>query len=235
MKKTTAGLVIAGLVLLGGFLYLRSRPVPEAPPEMQKGAAEQSTMAADISPTITMSKPADKIKQYDAPPEMQVDKTKHYTARMDTSKGKMIIELFADEAPVTVNNFVFLAKEGFYDQTAFHRIISGFMIQGGDPLGTGTGSPGYTFADEPITKDYKRGIVAMANAGPNTNGSQFFIMHKDNVQLPKDYVIFGQVTGAESLATLDAIASTPVVANDYGEVSLPTERIEIKSVTVEEE
>lgn len=173
------------------------------------------------------------MKQYPNPPPLTIDKNKTYVASLDTSKGKIRIELFPKETPATVNNFIFLAKDGFYDGSPFHRIIKGFMIQGGDPTGTGTGSPGYKFADEPITREYKRGIVAMANSGPNTNGSQFFIMHADYA-LPKNYVIFGQVTDDESLKTVDAIANTPVAANEFGESSKPQEIIVIKGIKIEE-
>lgn len=171
-------------------------------------------------------------KTYSAPPTLSIDTKKKYAAVMTTSKGPMTIELFASETPNTVNNFVFLAREKFYDGTVFHRIIKDFMIQGGDPKGNGTGDPGYKFNDEKITRDYKRGIVAMANSGPNTNGSQFFIMHGET-PLPKNYVIFGQVT--QGLETLDAIANTPTTDNGMGEESKPTEKVTIQSVTITEQ
>src|SRR5690606_34630382 len=116
---------------------------------------------------------------YAQPPEMTVDRAKQYTATIETTAGSMVAELFVADAPMTVNNFVFLAREGFYNDVIFHRVISGFMIQGGDPTGTGTGGPGYRFPDETVRRPYTRGTLAMANAGPNTNGSQFFVMHAD--------------------------------------------------------
>src|SRR4249920_2857882 len=140
---------------------------------------------------------------------MVIDPAKHYTATIETSAGTMAAELYASEAPRTVNNFVFLARDGFYEGVIFHRVIKGFMIQGGDPTGTGTGGPGYQFADElnansPSYKaGYVRGTVAMANAGPNTNGSQFFIMHADQA-LPHAYTIFGKVISGMDI--VDAIA-----------------------------
>ena len=137
---------------------------------------------------------------------MQIDPSKHYTATIDTSLGTMKADLFASDAPITVNNFVFLARQGFYDGVTFHRVIPNFMAQTGDPTGTGTGGPGYRFNDEPVTRKYVRGTLAMANAGPNTNGSQFFIVHKD-YPLPPNYTIFGKVT--DGLDTLDKIATTP--------------------------
>src|SRR5215212_7837232 len=118
-----------------------------------------------------------KHKQWKQAPEMQLDASKRYHAAIETNKGTIEVELLTAEAPNTVNNFVFLAREGFYDGVPFHRVIKGFMIQTGDPTGTGTGGPGYRFEDEPVRRPYQAGTVAMANAGPNTNGSQFFIVH----------------------------------------------------------
>lgn len=172
-------------------------------------------------------------RQYSSPPPMTIDPNKAYTATLHTTMGDMKVELLPKEAPKTVNNFVFLAREGFYGNVKFHRIIKGFMVQTGDPTGTGAGGPGYRFADEPVTRGYKRGIVAMANSGPNTNGSQFFIMHAD-YPLAKDYTIFGQVTGKADLEVLDKIASVPVKANARGELSVPTQDVVITSVDVEE-
>lgn len=174
-------------------------------------------------------------KQYDKAPAMAIDVSKTYTATITTSEGVMKVGLFAPQAPNTVNNFVFLAREKFYDDTVFHRIISGFMIQGGDPEGTGMGGPGYKFADEPVTENYTRGTIAMANAGPNTNGSQFFLMHAD-YPLPKNYVIFGRIDAddTESLATLDKIAATPVETGPSGEKSDPLEPVIVMGVTISE-
>jgi cyclophilin family peptidyl-prolyl cis-trans isomerase len=130
-----------------------------------------------------------------------------------------------------VTNFITLAKAGYYDGLIFHRVIKGFMIQGGDPTGTGAGGPGYKFADEPFDGEYTRGTVAMANAGPNTNGSQFFIMHAD-VPLPKNYVIFGHVT--KGLDVVDAIATAKVTMSNSGEESKPVTPVAVKTATVEE-
>lgn len=175
-------------------------------------------------------------KQYGNAPEMVIDTEKTFVATFETSKGLMKATLFASEVPVTVNNFVFLAREGFYNGTNFHRVINGFMIQGGDPKGDGTGGPGYRFADEPVSRDYTRGTLAMANAGPNTNGSQFFIMHKDN-GLPKNYVIFGAIepNDSASLATLDAIAAVPVGQSATGEQSKPLEVVTVNTVIITEQ
>ena len=119
-------------------------------------------------------------------------------AVIQTPKGNIEFEIYP-QSPKTASNFVFLAKDGFYDGLTFHRVVPGFVIQGGDPSGNGTGGPGYKFEDEPVTLDYKKGIVAMANAGPNTNGSQFFIMLEDNPTLPKNYTIFGKVTSGQEV------------------------------------
>jgi peptidylprolyl isomerase len=164
-------------------------------------------------------------------PKMQIDTAKQYTATLTTSAGDITIKLLADKTPITVNNFVSLARQKFYNNTIFHRVISGFMIQGGDPKGDGTGGPGYQFADEEFEGEYARGTVAMANAGANTNGSQFFIMHEDNLEMPKNYVIFGEV--AEGLDVVDQIAESEVEPSASGEISKPVEPIKINSVKIE--
>ena len=132
---------------------------------------------------------------------MSIDTNKKYSATLDTSKGKIVCELFAKEAPKTVNNFVFLAREGFYDGTVFHRVIANFMIQGGDPTATGTGGPGYRFEDETRNnpKKHKIGTLSMANAGPNTNGSQFFITHVVTDWLDGKHTVFGEVTTGQDV------------------------------------
>ena len=171
-------------------------------------------------------------KTYSAPPPMTIDQDKTYTATIQTNYGDIVIQLLPKEAPMTVNNFVFLARAGFYDGVKFHRVVKGFMIQGGDPTGTGAGGPGYKFQDElPTTRNYTKGPIAMANAGPNTNGSQFFIMLA-NYPLPKSYSIFGQVTSGQDV--VDKIGNVPVkVAN--GENSSPTVDVHIVTVTITEQ
>ena len=165
-------------------------------------------------------------------PSMDIDSAKTYRATLKTSKGDIVIALSADKRPVTVNNFVSLARQGFYDKTIFHRAIKGFMIQGGDPAGNGSGGPGYQFDDEPFEGEYTRGTVAMANAGPNTNGSQFFIMHQDYA-LPKNYVICGKVVSG--MEVVDAIAEAPVTASATGENSKPILPVTVESVEIEEQ
>lgn len=191
------------------------------------GQAPQATKPTNqVTPTLDMQGK----KSYTAAPAMQIDNSKQYGATLKTALGDIDIKLSAKETPVTVNNFVFLAKEKFYDNVVFHRTIPGFMIQGGDPTGTGMGGPGYRFDDEPFTGEYTRGIVAMANAGPDTNGSQFFIMHAD-AALPKNYVIFGEVIAG--MEVVDKIAEAPTQPG--GEGSKPVTPIEIRTVEIREE
>lgn len=174
------------------------------------------------------------LKQWPNPPAMTIDVNKQYSATISTNLGDMKAQLLPAEAPNTVNNFVFLAREGFYNGVPFHRIIAGFMVQTGDPTGTGRGGPGYRFNDElPRTTDYERGTLAMANAGPSTQGSQFFICHADlRGRLPKQYTIFGKLV--DGLDVLDRIASTPVKPSPFGELSAPTQDVHITTVTIEE-
>jgi cyclophilin family peptidyl-prolyl cis-trans isomerase len=165
--------------------------------------------------------------QYPAAPDLLIDLDKSYSATLDTNHGVIEIEFDAVRSPLAVNNFVFLSREGYYDGVTFHRVIEGFMIQGGDPTGTGSGGPGYKFRDElEGSGDYSRGTVAMANAGPNTNGSQFFICHRD-VGLPHSYTIFGQVTSG--MEVVDSIAATATDRRDR-----PEDDVVINSVSVTE-
>jgi cyclophilin family peptidyl-prolyl cis-trans isomerase len=166
-------------------------------------------------------------KQWTTPPEMQIDPNKQYKAHMETDKGTMVIELFTSKTPMTVNNFVFLSREGYYDGVIFHRVIDNFMVQGGDPTGTGRGGPGYKFGDEfdASLKHDKQGILSMANAGPGTNGSQFFITHGPTPHLNGKHTVFGQVVEG-----LDVLMSIP--ARDPGNVNAPA--VKIIRVTIEE-
>ena len=140
-------------------------------------------------------------KQYSSPPPLTIDSDKNYSAVLDTSRGEIVCELFAKDAPTTVNNFVFLARDKFYDGTVFHRVIPDFMIQGGDPTGTGRGGPGYRFADEVKGNPHKHevGSLSMANAGPNTNGSQFFVTHVVTDWLDGKHTVFGKVSAGQDV------------------------------------
>ncbi|MTV47977.1 hypothetical protein GJ688_03160 [Heliobacillus mobilis] len=177
-----------------------------------------------------------KNNKYSKPPEMTIDSNKKYMATVNTTKGQIKIELLADKAPITVNNFVFLAKDNFYEGVRFHRIIKNFMIQTGDPDGNGTGGPGYRFADElPPALPYGPGVVAMANAGPNTNGSQFFICNGDDSKFLNqhpNYTVFGKVI--EGMDVVLKISDTPVGWGSGGERSKPMEEVLIESISIEE-
>ena len=192
-------------------------------------ASEEIPVEATIESTEEIEMTYDKT--YSAPPAMNIDEKGNYSAVIETSLGSIEIELFTDIAPITVNNFVNLSNDGYYDNVIFHRVIKGFMIQGGDPSGTGHGEmgkyPGYEFQDElnnPM--QYEKGIVAMANRGPNTNGSQFFIMHVD-YPLPYDYTIFGKVSNG--IDVVDAIANVQT-----GDMDKPFDDVVINSVDIKE-
>ena len=185
--------------------------------EIDNTPMEEETMAYD--------------KTYKNPPEFSIDVNKSYSAEINTTSGLMTVELFTDIAPNTVNNFVALSEDGYYNNIIFHRVIKDFMIQGGDPSGTGHGEmgkyPGYEFGDElnnPMS--YEKGILAMANRGPNTNGSQFFIMHSD-YPLPYQYTIFGKVT--QGLDVIDQIAMVETDASDK-----PLSDVIINSITIKD-
>ncbi|QGR00149.1 peptidylprolyl isomerase [Paenibacillus psychroresistens] len=199
-------------------------PAASVAPAAAESLCTKAVQATPVDKTIST------VKSYAAAPEMTIDASKTYCAIVQTSKGNLTLELFAKDAPKTVNNFVFLAKNNFYNGIIFHRIIQSFMIQTGDPEGTGAGGPGYSFEDE-LTgpQNYEPGVVAMANAGANTNGSQFFINTVDNSKnLPKNYSIFGKVVAG--MDTVTKIAATPVEAG--GEGSTPTEKVTIDSVQI---
>lgn len=164
---------------------------------------------------------------YSAPPTLTINRLATYTATLETSCGEIVAELAPQQAPVAVNNFVFLAREGFYDGLTFHRVVPGFVIQGGDPEGTGMGGPGYSFQDELPDDGYPAGALAMANAGPDTNGSQFFIVTGDASALPNDYTRFGQVTDG-----LDVAREIESFGEPGGEA--PTQTIYLYAVTIAE-
>ena len=191
-------------------------------------AQDGPTQDQTNQPTRGKTMPAQ--KQYKSAPEMKIDPSKSYTATMKTSEGTITIELFADAAPKTVNNFVFLAKDGFYDGVVFHRVIEGFMLQGGDPTGTGRGGPGYQFADEFAGNPHKHdgpGVLSMANAGPGTNGSQFFVTLAPTPHLNGKHTVFGKVT--DGLDVVKKIGSVPTDASDK-----PRTPVTIEGITIEE-
>lgn len=197
------------------------------PTEAPTPILDNADAALDAPPT----KGFDELQQWDAPPPLTLDNNVDYQAKITTNYGEVTVDLFEKEAPNTVNNFVFLADEGFYENVPIHRILSGFVIQSGDPTGTGTGGPGYRFNDEPIVRDYTKGTLAMANAGPNTNGSQFFIVLADLTgRLPKAYTIFGEVI--EGIDVVDQIADVEVTMSPSGEPSMPVEPVYISNIEI---
>ncbi len=240
------GIIILSSLFLSGCLYsnkpqdqvLRNAPAydvksyAERQPE-DPDAVKRLSVSAGASQTENKSQPqtAQETNNPGAkqPPAMQIDANKTYQAVLKTSEGEITIDLDAKNRPKTVNNFVCLSRDGFYNGTIFHRVIKGFMIQGGDPNGDGTGGPGYKFDDENLEGKYTRGTVAMANSGPNTNGSQFFIIHKD-YDLPNNYVIFGHVSAG--METVDKIAEAEVTMSSSMEKSKPVSPARIDSVEI---
>lgn len=221
---TFAFLLALSLIL---FFFFQSLNYYSSPNESSNNT--ESTVKS--SPETLEAKKMNESKSWSSPPQLTIDKSKKYLALFDTTEGKFTVELYADKTPITVNNFVFLAENKFYDGTIFHRVIKDFMIQGGDPNGNGTGGPGYRFDDEAFSGKYEKGVLAMANAGPNTNGSQFFIMHK-NYDLSPNYVIFGKVI--EGIETIDKIAEAKVGFNpNSGEISTPDNPVIINSIIIE--
>ncbi len=208
---------------------------PAATPDPAAAAEPAGAPAASPAP-VPVPPPAPAKKSWPAPPAMNIDSAKTYLATLQTSLGEIEIELFVKDAPRTVNNFVFLAREGFYDGTIFHRIIKDFMIQGGDPEGTGMGGPGYRFDDElPVKHSYEPGIVAMANAGPNTQGSQFFICNgagAKRLDSRPNYTQFGKVT--KGMDVVLAISNVEVGPSPSGEPSKPKVPPVLQKVTITE-
>ena len=194
---------------------------PTQAPDQARGTGGDSGSSMTDRPSSGMR------KEYTSPPPMTIDPMGSYTATIRTNKGNIVVELLPGPAPKTVNNFVFLANEGFYDGTIFHRVIPDFMIQGGDPTGTGTSGPGYKFEDEinPMFVFDRAGILAMANAGPNTNGSQFFITTVATPHLNGNHTIFGRVTEGQTVA--EAISVVPRGAGDKPNSPIIIETIEI--------
>jgi peptidylprolyl isomerase len=231
-KAVYIALLVPILLLIG--LAVFGSKIPEGPvkEEIKTGNVLQKLDTTESSASEKENyqiNPTGNIQK--EPPKMNLNLSKKYSAVMTTTEGVIKIDLYADKTPITVNNFVTLSRENFYNNVIFHRVMKDFMIQGGDPEGTGAGGPGYSFADEPFDGEYTRGTIAMANAGPNTNGSQFFIMHKD-YPLQKNYVIFGKVS--EGLEVVDKIAEAEVMVSSSGEASKPVKPVKILSVEIVE-
>lgn len=200
---------------------------PGSAPEVTATGTQPASGGLDSCPAA--GSPTDRTTSFDAAPQLCIDPERTYTADVKTDAGDVRIELLADKAPNTVNNFVVLSRMNYYNGVTFHRVIPGFMIQGGDPEGTGMGGPGYTFEDElPQAGEYQVGSLAMANAGPNTNGSQFFIVTGDaGVGLPPQYSLFGKVTSG-----MDVVQKIEADGSDSGQ---PTKVHTIESVTITED
>lgn len=232
-NKAFTTFVVVILALGFGLLVISRSVAPTARPTNSPLATndlyEYNSSSTDGSSEATTAGTNTETKTMQKPTTVSIDTQKQYQALLKTTAGDITIDLAADKTPITANNFIVLARAKFYDNVIFHRAIDGFMIQGGDPEGTGSGGPGYRFDDEKFDGEYLRGTVAMANAGPNTNGSQFFIMHKD-YPLPKNYVIFGKVsTGIE---VVDKIATAETTVAFGGEKSKPVNPVKITSVEI---
>ncbi len=199
--------VIGVVIVIGGYFLW---------PNKAKGPVKNQSEASNVNQNT--NKENNKVAEFKFPGVLPVEEIKNKKAVLTTSKGVIEFNLYYENAPMSVSSFVYLAKSGYFDGLTFHRVVPDFVIQGGDPTGTGSGGPGYQFPDEPVVGDYKTGSVAMANAGPDTNGSQFFICLKDQPTLPKQYNLFGQVT--EGMSVIDKI-----------EVDDKIEKVEIKDST----
>ena len=229
MDTKLIGLVAVLIIIIGAIVYQSNSDNTSLPPQTNQENitidSENSAPAETTDGTI-QQKGGETQMKFNEAPKMEIDVAKKYTAVVKTNKGDMTIELYTKEAPKTVNNFVFLAKKSFYDGVIFHRVIKDFMIQGGDPTGTGMGGPGYQFEDE--MNDFvfdTGGILAMANSGPNTNGSQFFITHAATPWLTGKHTIFGKVT--KGMDVLNTIATTAVGAQDK-----PVDKISIQTIEI---
>lgn len=230
MKKDVMLISFFILFILVG-LFIRTQNKAQEPDADAAAAVTLSEITAKIEPSDaakTITEGGEDTMRFNQPPEMLIDPAKTYAATLITNKGNITIDLDASDAPKTVNNFVFLARQGFYDGVIFHRVIKDFMIQAGDPLGTGTGGPGYMFEDEIVDgKTFDGpGILAMANSGPNTNGSQFFITHAETPWLNGRHTIFGNVT--DGMDIVDAIALVETSAGDRPVDDVIIETIEIQ-------
>ena len=227
MKNIILSLVVIGVVVVGGYylFYPNKNEVKNVP--IMQNVPDDNTGVTNSDQTITDS--ANQLQESSS--QVTIINKKSNMITIETNYGKIVFETYNTDAPKTVENFITLANKGFYDDLTFHRVIKGFMIQGGDPNGNGTGGPGYQFKDEldPNTASYKagykKGVVAMANSGPNTNGSQFFIMTAD-YPLPNNYTIFGKVVSGQDV--VDKIANVKTGPNDK-----PVEPVVMKSVTAE--
>ncbi len=224
-------LLLAAILSLSALMVAAQDASPQASPALDVGTPIETLDCWSDAPDTSTAGYA----QYPGVPEMKIDTTKAYYATVVTNRGTIVIQLYADVAPVTVNNFICLATNDYYDGVIFHRVIRDFMIQTGDPTGTGRGGPGYQFNDELPGEElnYIEGSVSMANAGPNTNGSQWFISNANNSgRLQKNYTIFGQVVEGQDV--VQTISEVPVSMNAQGEQSVPGATITILDIIITE-
>ena len=223
--RTMGAVLLAGACVQSASLGVAGA-VPSSP-----GAAARAASARVCAPFLRAGQGKQGPRQWAAAPKAVAAAHAHYLLTLYTSAGNILTDIQPDLAPLAANNFVFLACNGFYTGLTFHRVIPGFVIQGGDPKGDGTGGPGYQFADEKVKRAYQLGDLAMANAGPNTNGSQFFIIQgKQGTTLPPSYSLFGHVLKGE--AVVDAVAKAPAHSNGGGETSTPDKPVHILAITV---
>lgn len=224
-------LLLAAMLSLGALMVAAQDATPQASPTLDVGTPIETLDCWSDEPDSSVAG----FPQFPGVPEMKIDTTKAYYATVVTNRGTIVIQLYADVAPVTVNNFICLATNDYYDGVIFHRVIRDFMIQTGDPTGTGRGGPGYQFNDELPGDElnYIEGSVSMANAGPNTNGSQWFISNANNSgRLQKSYTIFGQVVEGQDV--VNTISEVPVSYNTQGEQSVPGATITILDIVITE-
>ena len=224
MKRVTLIAIIAGLVSAG----LVARPAIGA-------ASGRTALARQGEPLpgahkVQEYKACHGYKTYGVPNVQPLQKSKTYQANISTNKGAIVVTLLPKAAPIAVQSFIFLAQHRYFDGVPFHRVVPGFVIQGGDPTGTGYCGPGYAFKNERVTLPYVRGVVAMANAGPNTNGSQFFIVLSNNTGLPPNYTIFGRVT--RGMDAVDRITHVKLGPGSDGANSKPLTRVYMKTVRI---
>lgn len=224
MRPLVVMSMIAGMLTLAACII--GTPTPRPTPAPERTAAPTPVLPSTPTPHFIQAG-GRTIKQYDQPPSLTIDQNSKYAATIRTNRGPITLELFAAQAPKTVNNFIFLAQEGFYNGATFHRVIPGFMIQGGDPIGTGAGGPGYRFRDEivPGLVFGQAGVLAMANSGPNTNGSQFFITVAPTPHLNGAHTIFGRIIQGQEVA--DAVSRLPRDSQDR-----PLQPVVIQAVEV---
>ena len=228
MRRSVPFILLVLALFTTGCL-IQATPIPEPTPTTigtPRPVGSPTPVSRGTAPPEAVESTGQSMKQYAAPPEMTIDMSASYTAVIRTNLGSMTLELFAKDAPKTVNNLVFLAQAGFYDGIIFHRVMPGFMIQGGDPTGTGTSGPGYKFEDEivPSLVFDSPGILAMANSGPNTNGSQFFITVVPTPHLNGAHTIFGKIIEGQDVA--DAIATVPAAQ------TRPIENVVIQGIDI---